>query len=628
MVRSLLVLSILLLSIGVNGAGDYSGADWRVLLDNTIPRGEPYKNTFMAVKLDGCGETAPTDVYWMWNFGGARTDLGEVDSSVTMIPNVLHEFRGTGRRRVTVSACIESVVPYNSSNLVWCQGDIITAEFEFIVQYVRRSLRDLSQEEWDQHVEAAWIIKTNSEQYLQDTYGFHCHSYDWITSFHYAAATNSTCEQGHVWTAFLPFHRSFTRLYELSIQSIYPHLSLAYWDQAYDGLTYSDPAFQSPIFGDAYFGGEGDPNDLYQVKNGRFVGWPAGVPADWLDLSKAPAVNPFGYLRAPWNPNPAPTFSRIFNNTLGFVDPRGKITWFNITKERACLEITSGYTEFFYCFTEIFEGGHGWVHLMLGGMRNSFAGTVVTPFPDSPIDQYRLLVFRTIIAAMVLNTGATQCPSACDPTTITPWDIGTCHCTCSTPSAAGLAKLESFAAAFGFLPPLSLNVSSVDNLCNIGGFSGDFMDSTSSPNDPLFHYFHSDLDRIWQTWQARHLNLGLYGGFPEVGFCVGHGLHDRLLGESGPTALQLGLGTENRSLTIAELIERTLPPEFGTEMICPYTFVPYSQWNGQGITTMTTPVAKTDNFCQDRPPAPSASASVIASTASLISLFFLWLSYC
>jgi len=127
-------------------------------------------------------------------------------------------------------------------------------------------------------------------------------------------------------------------------------------------------------------------------------------------------------------------------------------------------------------------------------------------------------------------------------------------------------------------------------------------DALVSPTDPIFHFFHADLDRLWQLFQLKHMDLGIYHTYPEQQPCGGHGLHDQILGAIGPTPRQLGLGLENTPITVAQLIERTLPPEFGTEIISPYTYVPATFWEGNGLNPTTYPSSTVDGFCANLPP--------------------------
>ena len=46
-----------------------------------------------------------------------------------------HEFRGTGRRSLTIVVCVNDTETSN----IWSDGDTITGNFEIVVQYVRKN---------------------------------------------------------------------------------------------------------------------------------------------------------------------------------------------------------------------------------------------------------------------------------------------------------------------------------------------------------------------------------------------------------------------------------------------------------------------------------------------------------
>src|SRR3989338_1273107 len=568
------IVVIAVLSYGTIANANVNGNQWRLLLTSD-PRAEPYRSTTLKVSLDDCDASASiSKIKYSWTFGGAREDLGEQTSQLTDSNSVEHEFRGTGRRPVTVSACINYADDEPGLN-TWCKGDMITANFEILVQYVRRELRDLPPGEWDLWVDAYWKIKTMDANTLLNKYGFHARTYDWLTSWHAKAALNSTCDQAHFFEGFNPFHRVFTRLLELSVQSIYPQLALPFWDQTYDTEHYNAPLVDSPIFGDNYFGGSGDPNDFYRVKNGRFalkdgVRWNIAKSEDYLDRALWPMQNPYGYLRSPWNINPVSSFARIHDFLFGYTEPRGNVRWQSLEEKRGCHNKTS-FSEFHHCRDNPFLGAHVWPHAMLGGAKSPIYGDVTKIYTDTNAHQFGLAAIRVNCASPMVLAGIAQCPASCPLSAVTLTDISKCRCTCApgpfAPPQLGLASALS--QVFGLPLPPNLNGSDPRNICTIGGIMGELTDTVTSPNDPFFHFLHSDVDRAWANWQIDHMDLGIYGNYPEVTNCPGQGLHEINMGQSGMSPFLLGLGTETTPMTIAQIIERTLPPEFGHTQISP-----------------------------------------------------------
>merc|ERR1719242_595198 len=47
---------------------------------------------------------------------------------------------------------------------------------------------------------------------------------------------------------------------------------------------------------------------------------------------------------------------------------------------------------------------------------------------------------------------------------------------------------------------------------------GDFLDQSTSPNDPLFMFHHCNLDRYLMEWQLRNDDDAPYYGYPESGY--------------------------------------------------------------------------------------------------------------
>jgi hypothetical protein len=616
-----LAIVALMSGITISNAAIINGEYWQIAL-NMSNTAAPYQPTVLQAVLQGCGSVSSfTNQKYLWVFGGARNDLGEEGRSITTSSTTTHEFRGTGRRTVTVTACVDDV----GGGTSWCNGYTISNSFEILVQYVRKELRDLTDAEWNLWVDAMWKIKTLSQDELHSRYGKFAKSYDWVTALHLKAVMNATCDQAHFWTAFHPAHRIFTRLIELSVQSIYPALALPYWDQTYDQEHYANPFIDSPIFGDKYFGGAGDPTKFYAVTNGRFAGpgkdWLIAQADQWLDPNQY-RYSPFGYLRAAWNANPAPTFARIPNNYLGFQDVRGGIHWAPLAYQQQCLN-GANYSEFHYCRDYPFEGPHPWPHVMLGGAINPTYGETSVGYPRDP-RQFGLSTSRIIFAASIFFAGVATCPVTCAPGSVTMSNNSECLCACA-PGPFSPPQMGFMTALAGKLglpnnPPI-LDASDSRNMCSIGGIQGDMDDTTSSPNDPIFFFFHSDVDRAWYDWQVAHVDLGRYGDFPLQGFCPGHGLYDVLMGESGPTPDELDLGDETSPFTNAQVIERTLPPEFGIEEITPWRYEPFSQWN--------LPPKPAMSYLQPFPYAEycSISAALLPTITTCLGLFFLFMAF-
>jgi hypothetical protein len=281
--------------------------------------------------------------------------------------------------------------------------------------------------------------------------------------------------------------------------------------------------------------------------------------------------NAFGLKRAPWNQNHLDTISRV-DNLYG---QRTYLQWSNLQDRQTCLSLPT-YAAFNRCRDLL---AHTTPHIV-GGAENSEVINITTAFPGSPHLQFALVGMRAVFAAPLLFSGVSVCPESCDPTNVYYYDISSCFCGCNpdmTPMQIGLAT--AFATQFGLPAPIDLDPTSSENVCVIGGWVGDLADASTSPGDPCFMFLHSDVDRALAYWQIDHISLGTDCGVEAVGFCPGHGLNDPV-GGGHWTAREVGLGTETTPMTIKMIIERTLPAEYGQEMILAYRWEPYSAWEG------------------------------------------------
>jgi hypothetical protein len=67
-------------------------------------------------------------------------------------------------------------------------GSSLTTTVEVLVQYVRREIRDLSEQEWNLWVDAMWQLKTMTKVELQNKYGPLCIPYDALVARHFAVS--------------------------------------------------------------------------------------------------------------------------------------------------------------------------------------------------------------------------------------------------------------------------------------------------------------------------------------------------------------------------------------------------------------------------------------------------------
>jgi len=123
---------------------------------------------------------------------------------------------------------------------------------------VRRDAKSLSAAEKKAFTDAILAIKAQPSPWSADL-----NLYDQFVVWHRDAFT---CDlmAAHMGPAFFPWHRMYLRLFEQQLQAVDPSVTLPYWDWTVDDET------ESYLWRDDFMGGNGDPDDLYAVKDGPF----------------------------------------------------------------------------------------------------------------------------------------------------------------------------------------------------------------------------------------------------------------------------------------------------------------------------------------------------------------------
>jgi len=365
---------------------------------------------------------------------------------------------------------------------------------------VRRELRSLSADEREKVFAAMEVMKSTSTKAGQQKYGNHFVSYDELVVQHLANAASPGGDEAHLGPAFATYHRAFLLKFELSLLAVDPGIgAVPYWD--YNIEAKMEEPRKSEIW--TWFGSsEGDPNDGHAVKDGRFAHW--RVRGDARDISNY--SNSYNLLRSPWNVNPSRHITRHRYSC-------GSETHFDAHIWKLCAQAPD-YLAWYACIDPTV---HTWAHSFLGGVWHTE---------------------RNVSRVECFLTNAIGIPAA--------WGQGCLPCSsnCTDPRAAQQACRCERSDKLSCLPDKLLAKQAPTY--------GDFADSWTSPNDPIFFFHHANVDRNLMEWQLRHRKQAPHYSFPTPSVpCKGHGLYD-ITGPSWPfDGSLLGL---DQLLTNADLI--------------------------------------------------------------------------
>ena len=146
---------------------------------------------------------------------------------------------------------------------------------------IRKNVKSLSPTEKQHFIEAVKALKANTTESRIGN-----NKYDDYVIWHaqtmmIAAGSDADANMrnlAHRGSVFLPWHREFSRRYELDLQKEVSDVTLPYWDWAADAsLRSPDPEIPSwtlsPIWTEDFMGGNGDPDNDDIVGNGPFKDW-------------------------------------------------------------------------------------------------------------------------------------------------------------------------------------------------------------------------------------------------------------------------------------------------------------------------------------------------------------------
>lgn len=157
-------------------------------------------------------------------------------------------------------------IALSSMFLTACSGDDETKDPP-VSMHVRKNAKDLTAEERADFVNAVLKLKEVPSPY-DSAFSY----YDQFVEWHHVSSLcppegSHDHPPSHMNLAFLAWHRMFLYRFDQALSEVSgKDISVPYWDWA-------DPTSESVVFADDFLGGDGDPNDLYIVKDGPFKDW-------------------------------------------------------------------------------------------------------------------------------------------------------------------------------------------------------------------------------------------------------------------------------------------------------------------------------------------------------------------
>jgi hypothetical protein len=316
-------------------------------------------------------------------------------------------------------------------------------------QRIRKELRALSPVERADLFEALWTMKLVNTTEGQRQFGPNFRNYDYFTVKHAVAVQDSRGDQGHFGPCFMTYHRIILLEFEAAMLSCLPASSplqaLPYWDAALDtevGRYFEDP--EHFAFSDAWFGSyTGNASAQYQVTDGAFAGW---------NIAK---FDPKAYIPAAYRKS---ALAQYAGSPYGMI--RGSHNIIN-TPSFARLPKRGGFPTLDGRAYPVFThddfnlcSNARWVHTWMD-WQNCIEDARVHNRTDNTESFWNF--------ASGLN-----------------WMHSQFH-----------LKIGSWQGDLPSFPiPPGLNIT-----------MGDMMDVSTSPNDPLFAFHHTNLDRMNMHWQ-------------------------------------------------------------------------------------------------------------------------------
>jgi hypothetical protein len=319
-----------------NEYGEYGGANYDWLVEKHLA--EPYKTTVFSINEDN---HLDDEIVWKWS----QEDEDDVwGNSIEKV------FTNTGKYELLLSGM-------NIRN-----ETILTQTIPVIVKYVKRELRQLTNEDRHNFLHAASKIWKYTTDEGRAKYGEKFTGINELVEEHALASNDIKCDQFHEGSGFFTHHFAITQTFEAALRSIDPSVTLPYWDFTIEGQDITDagesPSYFleiTPFLNDKWFGST-DENG--HVRDSKFAF--AKMPKITNESIVEP--NSYGYIRSYWNNNNDEYAVRHLFDVCG-VEPTNK----RIPNCQTHFEILNVTTLSDFQILSP-NDGHGTVHVQLGGM--------------------------------------------------------------------------------------------------------------------------------------------------------------------------------------------------------------------------------------------------------------------
>ena len=284
-------------------------------------------------------------------------------------------------------------------------GVSYTLSFTLAVKYVRREIRDMSETDRTNMMNAIYLMYTVDEVPGKAAYGEKFNTAEYFVYKHLNGAGTTDCDHWHDGAGIVTHHMALTLEVEQAIQAVDPSLSMAYWEYGKDPYLY-DNWWESPMFDSDMFGEANPSNDDHVISDGGLwdgIAMPGGDDYMTWSIPETGSLNPFvnGYstMRSPWNNNPSPYIGR-HNQTYD-------MTQYGTMPLCSTLQSCFKSTSLAYVNDCLNGATHGPVHIMIGGAWGQ--GTLF----DDPDIEFAQMPDKLLFFKVLWRMGYTRCPETC-----------------------------------------------------------------------------------------------------------------------------------------------------------------------------------------------------------------------